>query len=218
MPCYHAIPQANHVAPFARRQSTGTPSSGLTTWKALLYGMSTGLVIGGSLVYASYNPSFHNKADKYVPGFARLADFTADRWMDLSDTVKPTSVDRVGLKKDLGSQLDSLSHENDTKKPIPSMVDEKFQAKEDYSVKASDKDESMLRQTIEATTHEAVVQPPTLSTEEFINTATKYVTEPADGDSVQLAIKEESIDKMVAAESQPGILPEIVSIVSCACK
>lgn len=215
-----AILQANHVAPFARWQSTGTPSNGLTTWKALVYGMSTGLVIGGSLVYANYNPSFRNKADKYVPGFARLADFAADRWVDISDTVKPTSVDRVGLKKDLGSQLDSKSssHQNNIKKPTPSVVDEKPHEKEDYSVKASDKDESMLRQAIEAATHEAVVQPPTLSTEKVINTATNYVTEPADGDSVQYSMKEENIDKKfqkIAAESQPGMLTETVSSFMC---
>jgi hypothetical protein len=176
--------------------------------------VSTGLVIGGSLVYANYNPSFRNKADMYIPGFARLTDFAADRWVDISGTVKLTSTDRVELKNDLGSQLDSQSssHKNNTKKLTPSVVDEKPQAKEDYSVKTSDKDESMLCQAIGATSHEAGVQPPSLSTPEFINTTTKYATGPADRDSAQQSMKE---DIKIAAESQQGMHTEIVSSFMC---
>ncbi len=167
-------------------------------------------MIGGSLVYANYNPSFRNKADMYVPGFARIADFAADRLVDISGTVKLSSTDRVELKNDLGSQ--SSNHKNNTKKRTPSVVDEKPQAKEDYSVKTSDKDESMLRQAIGATSHETGVQPPSLSTQEFIDTTTKYATGPADRDSAQQSMKE---DKKIATESQQGMHTEIVSSFMC---
>lgn len=215
------VPQANHIALFARWQSAGTPVGGPTTLRALVYGVSTaGLVIGGSLVYANNNPSFRNKADEYVPGFARLADFAADKWVHVSDTVKPTSVDKVGLKKDLGSKLDSkLSN-------TPSLVISKEEipkSKENYSIKASDKDESMLHQPLGDTTDKetaAGAPPPSLSTEEFIDAATKYTTGLADGDSVQQSgqrMKEELKDKKLAnvqkipAESQPEMLTEAVS-------
>ena len=216
------VPQANHIAPFARWQSAGTPVSGPTTLRALVYGVSTaGLVIGGSLVYANYNPSFRNKADEYVPGFARLADFAADKWVNVSATVKPTSVDKVGLKKDLGSKLD-LKLSNPTLSPSVVISEEETpKSKQSYSIKASDKDESMLHKTLEATTDkEAGAPPPSLSTEEFIDTATKYATGLTDGDSVQQSsqhMKEEHKDKNLAivqkipVESQPEMLTEVVS-------
>ena len=202
------LSQANHVAPFARRQSTGTPAHGLTSLRALVYGVSTaGVVIGGSIVYANYNPSFRNKANEYVPGFARLANFAA-KWVGASNMVKPTPVHGVGLKKDLGSKLDS-DHKNGTKKLTPSeeiSKDEMPKAKESYS---SDKDG--IHQAMEATTEKDA---PPLSTED---TATKGSTGVAVGECLQESsqhMKEENGDKKfqkIAEESQPEMLTEVVS-------
>ena len=76
--------------------------------KVLVYGLSTtGLVVGGSLTYANYDPSFRYKVEEYIPGFASLADFAADKWVDMVDTIKPRSTDKVGLKKDFGSVSES---------------------------------------------------------------------------------------------------------------
>ena len=74
----------------------------------LVYGVSaTGMVLGTSLVLANYNSSFRFKVDEYIPGFARSADFAADKWVQVVDAVKPKSTDNVGLRKDLGSVLES---------------------------------------------------------------------------------------------------------------
>ena len=178
--------------------------------------MSTaGLMIGGSLVYANHNPLFRSKADEYVPGFARLADFAADKWATVKDTVKPTAVDRTGLNKDLGSKLDSKlsNHKNDSSEVKPSVMDEIPEAKESCSIETSDKDVSVLCQATEATTDEAGVPSPSLSTEEFIDTTTTGV---ADGDSVQQSCqhmkeKEDKKFQKIAAESQSEVPTEVVS-------
>ena len=83
---------------FARLQSNSATTSGL---KFLLYGVSTtGLVVGGSLVYGNYDPSFRYKVDGYIPGFAGVVDLAADKWVELVDKIKPRSSDKVGLNKD----------------------------------------------------------------------------------------------------------------------
>ena len=226
------VPQASHVAPFARFtrwQSTGTPASGLTTLRALVYGMSTaGLVVGGSLVYASYNPSFRNKANEYVPGFARLADFAAGIWVGVSDAIKQKTAGKVGMKKDLGSKLDSNPKENAAQILAPSVVvseEEKPESKELYAIETSDKDKSVLKLVkegvlLEATTDkEAGAPPPSLSTEESTGAATKCTNRLADGVGIQQSsqhIKEEKEDeKLMIVEkvvgSQPEMLSEVVS-------
>ena len=52
--------------------------------------------MGATLTYANYDPAFKNKTDTYVPGFAALADFTADKWVALTDFINPKT--NVGLK------------------------------------------------------------------------------------------------------------------------
>ena len=54
---------------------------------------TTGLVVGGAVAYANYDPVFKNQVDKVVPGFAQLADRAADLFVD---RVRPTPHPHVG--------------------------------------------------------------------------------------------------------------------------
>lgn len=67
-----------------------------------MYGVTTaGVVVGSSLVYANYNPSFRYKVDEYIPRFASLADRAADKWIEVVDRIKPKQSDKVSLKKEI---------------------------------------------------------------------------------------------------------------------
>ena len=43
---------------------------------------ASGLVAGGALAYANYDPVFKNQVDELVPGFARWADTAADLFVE----------------------------------------------------------------------------------------------------------------------------------------
>ena len=171
-----------------------------------MYGVSTaGLMIGGSLVYANYNPSFRYKIDKYIPGFAGLADFAADKWVDIIDTIKPNSTEKVGLKKDLGS---ISAKPSETKKHTPSVEsvvvskEEKPRLKQSYSLEVSGEEGSTLKPTKEGVPEAMTVEeaPPILSSKESTEAATKDATGPANRESEQLPsqqVKEEREDEKV---------------------
>lgn len=59
--------------------------------------------MGGALTYANYDPVFKNRADLYVPGFARWADAAADMYIDLVDAIGVRG--RQGSKEEPSSGL-----------------------------------------------------------------------------------------------------------------
>ena len=74
-------------------------SGGVRWGRLAMYGLTTtGLALGGTLAYANYDPGFKDKVNSYVPGFASLADFSADKWVALMDSVNPKQSPNVGLK------------------------------------------------------------------------------------------------------------------------
>ena len=69
--------------------------------RLVIYGLTTtGFALGGTLAYANYDPGFKEKVNSYVPGFSSLADFAADKWVDLMDYVNPKQSSNVGLKEE----------------------------------------------------------------------------------------------------------------------
>ena len=54
---------------------------------------ASGLVAGGALAYAVYDPVFKKQVDELVPGFARWADTTADLFGDRSGSIRPSRHD-----------------------------------------------------------------------------------------------------------------------------
>ena len=71
--------------------------------------------MGATLAYANYDPQFKEDVDMYVPGFAALADFAADKWVNLVDYVNPKQNASVGLKteKEKVKMFESLKPKGD---------------------------------------------------------------------------------------------------------
>ena len=106
-----------------RWRSNDATTGSRNALKVLAYGISTtGIVLGGSLIYANYNPSFRYKIGEYIPGFGKLADVSADKWVHIVDIIKPRPSDKIGLKKESGAVLESpmpSSKPNEIKKHTP---------------------------------------------------------------------------------------------------
>ena len=84
--------------------------------RIVVYGLTTtGLAVGAALAYANYDPGFKEDVNTYVPGFSALADFAADRWVDLVDFVNPKQNTSVGLKteKERVKMFESLKPKGD---------------------------------------------------------------------------------------------------------
>ena len=71
---------------FVRWQQTSAPGGGGTSaTKVLLYGVTgTGVCAAATVAYANYDPAFKNRVNEYVPGFGKLSDFVADKWVSIS--------------------------------------------------------------------------------------------------------------------------------------
>ena len=97
------------------------PNKGRRGVRIIVYGLTTtGLALGATLAYANYDPGFKEDVNKYVPGFAALADFAADRWVDLVDFVNPKQNASVGLKteKERVKMFESIKPKEDPVKKI----------------------------------------------------------------------------------------------------
>ena len=65
-----------------------SPPSSLRVGRLITYTVAgAGLVLGGSIVYANYDPVFKNRLDQYIPGFGSLADSAADMYVGVVDSV-----------------------------------------------------------------------------------------------------------------------------------
>lgn len=65
-----------------------SPPGSLRVGRLITYAVAgSGLVLGGTIVYANYDPVFKNRLDQYVPGFASLSDSAADTYVALVDSV-----------------------------------------------------------------------------------------------------------------------------------
>ena len=205
------VPQVNidRFVRVARWQSNKPPAGGLNVLRVLIYGASTtGLVIGGSLVYANYNPSFRYRADEYIPGFAQLADFAADKWVDIIDTIKPKPTEKVGLK-DFGSKFDSKL----------STAKQNVAEKDSLSVEHAGTKEDKLRS--EEVLFKESELPPSLSAEKSTKPVPEDVSGLADTDcSVQVSTqqmnkrkeaKESVVFDRAVGEAQPEVVTEVVS-------
>ena len=76
----------------------GSVKSGFRAGRFTVYTLTTsGLVVGGALAYANYDPVFKLQADDILPGFARWADTAADLFVDRTGNLKsPAPVGRRG--------------------------------------------------------------------------------------------------------------------------
>ena len=80
--------------------------SGFRVGRFAVYTLTTsGLVVGGALAYASYDPVFKNKVDEMVPGFAQWADTVADLFVDRARSTWPPAP--AGKSGERGSRFDS---------------------------------------------------------------------------------------------------------------
>ncbi|CAI8036592.1 hypothetical protein GBAR_LOCUS20494 [Geodia barretti] len=71
------------------KQSTGG-RKGFRLGRVAVYTLTTsGLVAGGALAYANYDPVFKNQVDEFVPGFSRWADTTADLLVERTGYPRP---------------------------------------------------------------------------------------------------------------------------------
>ena len=67
----------------------GNVKSGFRAGRFAVYTLTTsGLVVGGALAYANYDPVFKHQADDILPGFTRWADTAADLFVDRTGNLK----------------------------------------------------------------------------------------------------------------------------------
>lgn len=71
---------------------------GTSAIKVLLYGVTgTGICAAATVAYANYDPVFKNRVSEYVPGFGRLSDSVADKWLSISGSDRQKGSSNVGL-------------------------------------------------------------------------------------------------------------------------
>lgn len=194
----------------ARWNSTGSSAGSLTAMRVFVYGVTTaGVVVGGSLIYANYNPSFRYKVGKYIPVFAGLADHAADKWVEVVDKIKRKPSDNVGLKKDfesvLESRMQSAKKAEDSEMCTPSVVVSKT-IKQDENLLPSKEKSSLESDTKESTPQVSESQ----SSSHKTSSAVKDVPISSSKESSEESIKD-TTDVAIAGESVPSS-SQVVSI------
>ena len=198
--------------------------------------VTTGAVVGGSLIYANYDVSFRYAVDKYIPGFAGLADRAADTWVGVVDSIKPKPSYKVGMNKDVGSVIGSRmpsTKKTEAEKSTPPTVASKPAKEKSDAAPPSKEGEPIETFTKEIvphvvsespSVHETTASkdvPPTAPSKDSSEEATKDTTDLTVSERVQpssqvVRVQEEedlsAVKKENVVESKPDSIPsEIVS-------